>query len=106
MFFIPCHKTLSFYYCLQENIFFQLNRTYYIVCNVLPNERKTDCLLLSSELLSASKSNNQTTVNWTQLINGHSGSEKVALLLRGKVNISQLQGEIEFNTFLCDKPYN
>ena len=28
------------------------------------------------------------------------------LLLRGKVNISQLQGEIEFNTFLCDKPYN
>ena len=29
-----------------------------------------------------------------------------ALLLRGKVNISQLQGEIEFNTFLCDKPYN
>ena len=30
----------------------------------------------------------------------------VALLLRGEVNISQLQGEIEFNTFLCDKPYN
>ena len=29
-----------------------------------------------------------------------------SLLLRGKVNISQLQGEIEFNTFLCDKPYN
>ena len=29
-----------------------------------------------------------------------------ALLLRGKVNISQLQGEIEFKTFLCDKPYN
>ena len=28
------------------------------------------------------------------------------LQLRGKVNISQLQGEIEFNTFLCDKPYN
>ena len=28
------------------------------------------------------------------------------LQLRGKVNISQLHGEIEFNTFLCDKPYN
>ena len=27
------------------------------------------------------------------------------LQLRGKVNISQLQGEIEFNTFLFDKPY-
>ena len=32
--------------------------------------------------------------------------ETVALQLRGKVNISQLQGKIEFNTFLCDKPYN
>ena len=28
-----------------------------------------------------------------------------ALQLRWKVNISQLQGEFEFNTFLCDKPY-
>ena len=34
------------------------------------------------------------------------GAHSGALLLRGKVNISQLQGEIEFNTFLCDKPYN
>ena len=32
--------------------------------------------------------------------------KKRTLLLRGEVNISQLQGEIEFNTFLFDKPYN
>ena len=29
-----------------------------------------------------------------------------AHLLPGEINISQLQGEIEFNTFLFDKPYN
>ena len=34
------------------------------------------------------------------------GDSSIALQLRGEVNISQLQGEIEFNTFLCDKPYN
>ena len=28
------------------------------------------------------------------------------LLLPGEINISQLQGEFEFNTFLFDKPYN
>ena len=28
-----------------------------------------------------------------------------ALMLPGEVNISQLQGEFEFNTFLVDKPY-
>ena len=27
-------------------------------------------------------------------------------LIRGEFNISQLQGEIEFNTFLFDNPYN
>ena len=29
-----------------------------------------------------------------------------ALMLPGEINISQLQGKIEFNTFLFDKPYN
>ena len=29
-----------------------------------------------------------------------------SLLLPGEMNISQLQGKIEFNTFLFYKPYN
>ena len=29
-----------------------------------------------------------------------------ALMLPGEINISQLQGKIEFNTFLFCKPYN
>ena len=40
---------------------------------------------------------------------GHQMSSVVIntpLLLPGEVNISQLQGEIEFNTLLFDKPYN
>ena len=33
-------------------------------------------------------------------------SNKLALMLPGEVNISQLHSKIEFNTFLFDKPYN
>ena len=35
-----------------------------------------------------------------------SQSLDIPLLLPAEINISQLQGEIEFNTFLFDKPYN